>query len=351
MSGRTPLQVDYWSPEELAAHGEGGPADILGLSIFCAADITACAGAVPVARVRMPPLGGRSAICEVWRAHGPFRTGKVGSVRYRCNHDFVFGCLELSEADAAAGDSAQAALPAITELAYGEIFRCLEVLGFPHLLRVWNHLPEINTEAGGLERYRRFNEARQRSFHASGRQVNGEVPAACALGSPPGTALVVYFLASSQAGKVIENPRQVPAWRYPAQYGAFSPLFSRAIVINAPTNPGLFVSGTASIVGHRTLHAGNAVDQTREAAANLCALLREANRAADRRVFATEQLRYKVYVRHPRDYDAVAETLHGILRPLVSPVFLRADICRTDLLVEVEAVGLRESRTARAAVA
>ncbi|MEO7774124.1 MAG: hypothetical protein ABIT61_05410 [Steroidobacteraceae bacterium] len=341
--------MDYWSPEELAVCCAGISSDILGLSIFCADEVSLDAVDAPVARVRIAPVGDQHAVCEVWRAPGPFRTGKIGPVRYRANQTLAFGCLELSEASFAASHHPRTALSAIVESAYAEIFGCIDSLGFPHLVRVWNHLPEINSNTSGFERYRQFNEARHRSFLACGRQTAGNVPAACALGTPAGTALVVYFLASSQAGTIIENPRQVSAWNYPSQYGAFSPLFSRAILTNVSTHPELFISGTASIVGHRSVHPDDAADQTREAATNICALLGEANRVINKSVFDKEHLRYKVYVRDPADYAAVADVLHAIVQPLASPVFLRADICRSDLLVEVEAVGLGQPGAAHPA--
>ncbi len=42
----------------------------------------------------------------------------------------------------------------------------------------------------------------------------------------------------------------------------------------------LFISGTASIVGHRSLHIGDTAAQTRETLTNIEALLGEANRLA-----------------------------------------------------------------------
>ena len=76
------------------------------------------------------------------------------------------------------------ALQSATELAYSEIFAVLEALGIPHLLRVWNYLPDINAETHGSERYWQFNSARQDAFIACGRTVAGAVPAACGVGSP-----------------------------------------------------------------------------------------------------------------------------------------------------------------------
>jgi enamine deaminase RidA (YjgF/YER057c/UK114 family) len=294
---------------------------------------------VPLARVAVRPLGDRLAVYEVWRTAGPFSSGTAGLVHYRTNGRFVFGHVTLAEADTDrhAGDGN--GLRLASERAYAEVFGCLARLGLVHIIRIWNYLPEINREVGGLERYRLFNEARQRAFKSFRGHVNGNVPAACALGSPPGGSLVVYFLAAAHEGTAIESPRQIPAYDYPPQYGAFSPTFSRATLTRAPAQPMLFVSGTASIVGHRTVHAGNVLAQTRETLLNIRALVAEANRIAGGLLFAAEQLKYKVYLRHPGDMPIVVDELRQALQPAAPIVYLNADVCRADLLVEIEAVG------------
>ena len=53
------------------------------------------------------------------------------------------------------------ALHIATEQAYREIFATLDELAYPHLLRVWNYLPQINVDTHGVERYRQFNSARR----------------------------------------------------------------------------------------------------------------------------------------------------------------------------------------------
>src|SRR4029077_5387998 len=135
--------------------------------------------------------------------------------------------------------------------------------GYGHLLRVWNYFPHINDDADGVERYVRFNAGRHDAFAAKGRATATDAPAACALGSR-GTDLVIYFLAAKRAGQQIENPRQVSAFRYPPQYGPRSPPFAGAMLARPTGKPLLFVSGTASIVGHETLHHGDAAAQAAE---------------------------------------------------------------------------------------
>jgi len=201
-------------------------------------------------------------------------------------------------------------------------------------------VPDINRDSGGTERYRQFNTARQRALHASGRALSGPVPAASALGAVSDSPLVVYFLAGRLEPTFIENPRQVSAYHYPRQYGAHRPVFSRAALLRQSGSVTLFVSGTASIVGHRSLHVGDTVAQTRETLTNIQALLEEANRRAHGARFGLETLAYKVYVRRPADLPLIQSQLRAALGSAAQIIYLQADICRQDLLVEIEATGI-----------
>ena len=341
------LRVDYLTPDELTESRARGWRDVLGIALFSVDETPLDAADVPLARVATRPLGGQPVLCEVWRAEGPFETGTVGLVHFRSNGQSVFGCVTLPEATVGGAVDDGAALRTATERAYAEVFGCLAALRFPHAVRLWNYLPGINRAAGGVERYLQFNEARQRAFRSSSRSVRGDVPAACALGSVAGDSLVVYFLATATAGTPIDNPRQIAAYDYPLEYGIFSPTFSRATLAQAAGNPVLFVSGTASIVGHRSLHAGDVVAQARETAGNIGALVAEANRVAGEPLFAPERLSYKAYVRHPCDVEKVVRELDKAIRPVRQIVCLNADVCRADLLVEIEAVGFARERPER----
>jgi len=250
----------------------------------------------------------------------------------------LFGSLNIAERAIDAHNEA-GALQRATEIAYQEIFDVLNETEHRHLIRVWNYLPEINAQAGGDERYRHFNSARQMAFRKSGRATLGTVPAACALGSPPGSPLSIYFLAARRPPKMIENPRQTSAYHYPPKFGRHSPIFSRACVWGESGSGRLFVSGTASIVGHETIHRGDVIAQTRETMVNIGALLEEANRIVGAGHYSLNGLKLKVYVRKPSDLPAIEATLSELLSPAASIVYLQADVCREDLLVEIEAVG------------
>jgi chorismate lyase / 3-hydroxybenzoate synthase len=336
--GAAALQLDYLPHAQLASQPQSWWRNVLGVVGFGVTPTFERLPA-PVVTSMTPPLHAGH-VCEVWRADGAseFVNGEEGnsSLRYRFCDDLLFGCIALDESSMSGGADA---LMRATEIAYQEIFEVLSGTQHPHLIRIWNYLADINVHAGGDERYRHFNSARQMAFRKSGRATMGTVPAACALGSPSGSPLSIYFLAARQAPTMIENPRQTSAYHYPPKFGRHSPIFSRACVWGGQESARLFISGTASIVGHETLHRGDVVAQTRETMTNIGALVDEANDLIGHTRYSIDTLKLKVYVRRPADLSAIETTLAQMPRPATSVVYLQADVCREDLLVEIEAVG------------
>jgi len=346
----TALRLDYLPSEHIAAQSPAWWRNVLGVVGF--EKLPAIDGVrVPVTASMTPSLGTNGNLCEVWRVAGPDVVLSNGAARqsgvhYRFCEDLLFGSITIEEraidARREAGGGAESdsgALLRATEIAYRDIFGVLNETEHRHLIRVWNYLPEINREADGDERYRHFNSARQLAFRNSGRSTVGTVPAASALGSPAGSPISIYFLAARQPPKMIENPRQTSAYHYPPKFGRYSPIFSRACVLSESAGTNLFVSGTASIVGHETIHQGDVAGQTRETMANINALLMEANRVVGSERYSLNGLKFKVYVRQPSDLRAIAAALEGSLRSSTPIVYLQADVCREDLLVEIEATG------------
>lgn len=286
-----------------------------------------------------PPLNAPIDLCELWRTPEPVSSGRDGQVRFSATHELLFGSVVMPESEFSAdAETAPGSTPLqrATQAAVRDIFRVLDKLGYPHLLRVWNYFPDINLDELRVERYRQFNIGRQEGFEACGRSLTGNVPAACALGSVAGP-LIIYFFAVRTPPIVIENPRQVSAYHYPQRYGPRSPTFSRAVVSTVGGQELLFVSGTASILGDRTVHAGDVAAQTRESLVNIDTVVTAANRVVSRSQFEMERLCYKVYVRNPDDLERVRAEVRRSVGSSTHITFLQADICRSDLLVEVEA--------------
>ncbi|WP_193099078.1 endoribonuclease L-PSP [Burkholderia sp. Z1] len=318
--------------------------------------LTDAAPDLPIAPVQMALLGTgvapADAVCEIWQCNAhDLRSERRGALHYRYSETagLVFGSIVVHEHEMPdAHRDGGTPLERATHDAYRALFDVLDALGMPHPLRIWNTVPAINAVQFGIERYRQFNIGRQHAFDACRRALTGGVPAACALGSVeavagdamPAAPLAIHFLASRTPADPVENPRQVSAYHYPAQYGPRAPTFARAAAwADGDAAPVLFVSGTASIVGHRTVHHGDVVAQTRETVANLAAVLEQAARQGHG-PFSLADLSYRVYVRDAGDAAALA-AIECVLRdaagPGVRPLFVHADVCRDDLLVEIEA--------------
>lgn len=296
--------------------------------------------AAACAVIDMVPLAAAQGFAELWRVCGDGvvttgRGGRNGSITWSADESLLFAHLSLDERDFTAGGSPP--LEAAARAGYGELFSLLRQTGYQHPVRFWNYLPRINDDESGLERYRHFNVGRYAAFVEAMRPPEAAPPAACALGCN-GTALTVMVLAGRTAPLAIENPRQISAYRYPPQYGPRAPTFSRAALFRTDSFAMLAVSGTASIVGHETLHAGDVASQVDESLRNLEAVVDAANRAAGAPLFAVESLQMKGYVRHAADAEAVRRQL-ALRLPATSVPLVRADICRAALLFEIEAAG------------
>jgi enamine deaminase RidA (YjgF/YER057c/UK114 family) len=342
MSGTAVLELDYVAMDQIAGRPVGWWSDVLGV-VGYSRPPRIDAEEVPVTASMTPSLDDAAGtLCEVWRVAGAADSGLSsgrGRIHHRYSNDFLFGTVTLREQTASGPDARSRALSQATISAYRDIFELLEKTGHRHLIRVWNYLPEINREVDGDERYRHFNAARQSAFRGAGRPTEVTVPAACALGSPLGSPICIYFIAAREPPTLIENPRQTSAYRYPPKFGSHSPSFSRACMLGGVSGTSLFISGTASIVGHETIHLGDVAAQTRETLANLGALLEEANRVAGAPRYSLDALKMKVYVRRPHDLEAIRSVLSASVRPVAPILFLQADVCRQELLVEIEATG------------
>jgi chorismate lyase/3-hydroxybenzoate synthase len=270
---------------------------------------------------------------EVWTSDQPVVRKDEDGIAYSRNQHLLFGCLQVQ---------ADTLLEKATFDAYCRIFDLIDRLGYGYLLRAWHYVPQINVDNGGLERYARFNVGRHNAFAAKKRIIGADTPAASALGCH-GRHLTIYFMASAHAGRVIENPRQTSAFRYPAQYGPRSPTFARAMLMQAPGEAQLFVSGTSSIVGHVTMHAGDAAAQARETVANLLTVIAQGQQAGFDASSPRARLLLKAYLRRPADLAMVKACLKQAFGATTGIAYLQADICRADLLVEVEAAYLSQS--------
>jgi len=370
--GAVPIRVEYRTLDPLAPL----PTDVLAAIHFGPRQPQAASrghGPALEIDVGLLPLE-QPAPTELWFSRGSVRSGRDGSVRYACDDHFMFAVIEEPE-------SMHSGICAASEAVYTALRRFQERSSFPHLLRIWNYLDGINEGTGDMERYRQFCVGRARGLSleetSAAAGENGvslrHYPAATGIGHQRRTHHVqVFWLAARHPGIAIENPRQVSAYRYPRIHGPVSPHFSRATLAADGT---LLVSGTASIVGHASQHHDDALAQTEEILRNLTELRAQANNRVNERpnesaneldgdvgpahgaadpdapvragpvrtgpdpeyASGSNQGLMKVYLRDPALLTPVATHLRRSW-PGHQILFLAGDICRHELLLEIEGI-------------
>lgn len=273
-----------------------------------------------------PALAGADLI-EVWRTNEIPDCGSFGDIHYRKTSRLIFGQLLI------ASDSGN--MESLTHSIYQQISQLQQELSFTNMIRVWNYLPWINRHDEGLERYQSFCVGRHQAIDTS-TGFETHLPAATAVGTHDG-GILVYFLAAREDGIQIENPRQVSAFAYPSKYAPKSPTFSRAVVKQWGDQKHLYISGTASILGHETRHVNKLADQLDECLNNMDILIAEADRKCGLGISNISDLTgIKLYL---RNQDNLEQTLNHVKKRAgdkVKLLVLQADICRDNLLLEIE---------------
>ncbi len=279
---------------------------------------------LPFAQILMEHLGG-SCGREIWMTDTPLLHGEDLGIRYAHSGDVMFGVMRADPGP----------LRQSTQDGYRAILNLIHKMHAGHLIRIWHYFPEINQDSSGLERYKQFCQGRHEALSAGGFRLADDLPAASAVGTAGGD-LWLLFLAGTGRVQQIENPRQTSAFRYPPAYGPSSPAFSRAVRYTTDRQDLLFISGTASIVGHETIHPSDPALQAVTTLDNLQALLHQVTQT-DLAALG-EQASWKLFIRHPEHLPHVLMRLRTRLDPASPLLILKGDICRSALLLEIEGV-------------
>jgi len=283
------------------------------------------------------PQRGHDQLVEIWTSPHPVSISREKDVSFAFDNDILFGSIEVSQ-------QPHVSLEETTFAVYQKILRSITDMGYVHLVRMWNYFPLINSEENERERYQCFCMGRHQAFSEHKKEFQSTLPAASAIGTY-GNTFQVYFLAGRTSSTHFENPRQISAYHYPKLYGPRSPSFARGTLLTMQNASYFFVSGTASIVGHATQHIENPREQTVEALLNIQGLVDHATKELQRESdqgFILDLL--KVYIRNAKDTKIVRETLEGHFEVEQAVLYLEGEMCRKDLLVEIEAIFRSESQ-------
>lgn len=293
----------------------------------------------------MPVLGGE--VSESWslaaQAGAAARWRKEGNWLLADNAETLWAC-----ALSPAGDDV---LEQTTGALYAELLALMQ--GW-QMQRIWHYLPRINEcDAAGLERYRAFCRGRSLAFETVfGTEFHTRLPAASAVGCE-GDVFVIYACACKQGSvRYLENPLQMPAYRYSPAFGPRAPGFARASLTLAPESSAaasaagvvrqreIFISGTASIREERSLVGDGIGDQLDITVENLNRIAAECGLEAflsDAAAITAGQRRFKVYLRNAGDYVEVSHRLGALLGKADKVIYLHSEICRAELDIEIEA--------------
>jgi enamine deaminase RidA (YjgF/YER057c/UK114 family) len=225
--------------------------------------------------------------------------------------------------------------------------------GFDQVVRTWLYVNQITAGPEGRQRYQEVNRARTDFFRDRRLCGRNRAPAAPAVVYPASTAIGTDDLAITMSCMALdsarpdvfvlplENPQQTPAWQYDALHSPHSPKFSRAMAVAQGHYVTTLVSGTASILNQQTCHRDDAARQTEQTIENIRRLIAPENFARHGLPGAGATLRdiarLRVSVKRPDDYPVCRNVVERLL-PRVPVLYLAADMCRRDLLVEIEAV-------------
>jgi enamine deaminase RidA (YjgF/YER057c/UK114 family) len=235
-----------------------------------------------------------------------------------------------------------------------------EGVGFERIIRTWFYLGDIVGPEGDTQRYKELNRARAAFFEGvsfltdclppSLRNVPA-FPASTGIGADDRSVMLSCIALVTDRPDIVavplENPRQVPAFDYGAVYSPQSPKFARAMALSCGDFATIFISGTASITNSESRHIGDAAAQAGETLDNIEALISESNLARHGLPGLGTTLDnlglVRVYIKRQEDYEATRAVCRARIGDLPT-VYVIADVCRPELLVEIEGIAFSRRR-------
>jgi len=264
-----------------------------------------------------------------------------GDIEYTtCADVRIAQCADYTVAILQQPNSATEDMQAGAFAAYHRLLGAVQAEKHGHLVKIWNYFSGINHGEGDAEKYRQFSLGRASAFDELGVQ-DEIVPTGTAIGCVHDCDLSIIALLTNSDFQSTENPRQLSAYRYPRQYGPRSPKFSRGGRVFSGDHDLFVISGTAAIIGHESVFPYESGPQASETLNNLDHLADALSNLSseDRRLVLDEELVLRVYLREKKDMDIVAEQLKDVFGDIEpNLVFLNADICRRELMIEIDGV-------------
>lgn len=211
------------------------------------------------------------------------------------------------------------------------------------IVRQWNYIEDILGFDGSDQRYQELNNVRSVVYGDSFKEKG--YPAATGIGMNRG-GIIIEFIAVNSASLItspIDNPRQLAAHSYSNKVLVgdecvlkSTPKFERARYLELFGKKIIFISGTASIRGEETVGIGDPAEQTEITINNITQLYsKEILEQISVEKLNPKYGHARVYIKDKKDFSEIRRTFKRHFGNL-PVVYIVADICRNDLLVEIE---------------
>lgn len=233
----------------------------------------------------------------------------------------------------------------------GELLQT-EQMPLQNIVRQWNYIEKITAyDEVGHQHYQDFNDARS-SFYQQVEWTTG-YPAATGIGTQWGGVMIDMdaLLCKDNTVQVskVDNSLQVAAHAYSKQLllgetlteHKTTPKFERAKAIWKHDHGFVYISGTAAIRGEQSLQGVGIKEQTRITMENIEHLVSAGNlqQSGVPVTQNAELINFRVYVKHRKDMEQAREVVQTRY-PDLPAIYTLTDVCRSELLVEIEGMGL-----------
>ncbi|MBI5725196.1 MAG: hypothetical protein HZA50_14650 [Planctomycetes bacterium] len=234
---------------------------------------------------------------------------------------YITGCGLKSDSDGSPADQAQGML------AKAEAILAQAGATLTNVVRTWMWL------GGILGWYNEFNRVRRELFSARGllgKDGRGNLPASTGIGiGPAGNRCCTMDLCAVTGG---EKPKFILASSMQGPASKYGSAFSRAAVADTPAGKTIYISGTASIdAAGQTTHLDDPRGQIAETIKNVKAVLGDAGGSQE------DVVQSMVYCKTPQVERIFRDEWGSLPIPQVIAI---ADVCRDNLLFEIEAAAM-----------
>lgn len=220
---------------------------------------------------------------------------------------------------------------------------------FSNIVRQWNYIEGIIDQNEGNQNYQIFNDVRTKYYEKN--KLKSDYPAATGIGILKGGVIIDIHAIKNISTITIDeiiNPLQINAYSYSEEVlegnptaglnYKTTPKFARGKAITNYTTKQLLISGTASIEGENTIGINDAAKQTEYTINNISQLINVSKPTDWETEKALQHFELvRVYIKSANDYKTIKNVCEKHFSPQ-SVLYVIADICRDNLLVEIEGI-------------